>query len=337
MTSATFATHPLPASQQFEAWHSWYASVFDTSPGQSTAEGFGARTAASILDGFGFSRVSSPPLSMTRNKTLIRRNPVDHWCISLGKNCATDLEVGNAALVVPPRVPCVFSLGEEMYSERKGDRIQLYLARDKFQEIASLLDVARGKAIDTPEGLLLSGYMLLLERNIPQLSATDGPKLAKAIQSMVSACLAPTADRLAAASRHIDLTLMERVRQAVGRNLRSPAFGPDKLCRQAATSRSQLYRLLEGEGGVAHYIQRRRLSESFSLLCDPSNGFSIGKVAEMLCFADGSSFSRAFRREFGMSPSDVRAHSLVGMPPTLPPRRVGATGVHSYGEYLRSL
>jgi len=25
------------------------------------------------------------------------------------------------------------------------------------------------------------------------------------------------------------------------------------------------------------------------------------------------------------------------MPPTLPPRRVGATGVHSYGEYLRSL
>ena len=123
----------------------------------------------------------------------------------------------------------------------------------------------------TPEGHLLADYMILLERNIPNLPASDGPKLARAIQAMVSACLAPSADRLAEASSHIDLTLMERVRQAVRRNLRSPSLGPDKLCREAATSRSQLYRLLESEGGVAHYIQRRRLSESFSMLCDPSS------------------------------------------------------------------
>ena len=58
---------------------------------------------------------------------------------------------------------------------------------------------------------------------------------------------------------HIRVTLMERVRQAVRRNLRSPSLGPDKLCREAATSRSQLYRLLENEGGVKSYIQRRRL------------------------------------------------------------------------------
>jgi hypothetical protein len=47
----------------------------------------------------------------------------------------------------------------------------------------------------------------------------------------------------------------------------------------AATSRSQLYRLLEGEGGVARYIRRRRLSESFAILCDTSNNFSIASIA----------------------------------------------------------
>lgn len=100
-------------------------------------------------------------------------------------------------------------------------------------------------------------------------------------------------------------------------------------------SRSQLYRLLEGEGGVAHYIQRRRLSESFSMLCDASNSLPIGKVAELLCFADGSSFSRAFRREFGMSPSDVRAGSFAALLPEAPARRLKVPDVRSFGECLK--
>ena len=96
-------------------------------------------------------------------------------------------------------------------------------------------------------------------------------------------------------------------------------------------SRSQLYRVLESEGGVAHYIQRRRLSESFALLCDASQNLPIGKVAEMLCFADASSFSRAFRQEFGVSPREVRVASLAGQAPP-PPK---APGVASFSESLR--
>ena len=46
---------------------------------------------------------------------------------------------------------------------------------------------------------------------------------------------------------------------AIRRNLRSPSLGPDKLCREAGTSQSQLYRVLEHVGGVANYIKRCRL------------------------------------------------------------------------------
>ena len=88
---------------------------------------------------------------------------------------------------------------------------------------------------------------------------------------------------------------------------------------------------------MAHYIQRRRLSESFTILCDASNRVLIGQVAEMLCFADGSSFSRAFRREFGMSPSDVRAGAVGGSPPTPSLKNAVAPGFRSFSECLRSL
>lgn len=337
MTPATLTTHSLPVSEQFEAWRLWYAAVFDTSPRQPDAKGFRARAQTWMLDGFGFSRVVTPPISIARTKTLVRHNPVDHWCISFGRRSPITLKVGNDVLEVAPGVPFVFSLGEESYSERAADRLQLYLARDDFQAIAPLLDGVRGTALDSPEGHLLADYMLLLERNIPHLPAGDGRKLGRAIQAMVSACVAPSADRLVEASGVTDLTLMERVRQAVARNLRSPSLNPEKLCREAAASRSQLYRLLEGEGGVAHYILRRRLSESFALLCNSSTDLPIGKVAEMLCFADGSSFSRAFRREFGMSPSDVRAGAVGGSPPMAPPKTIAGPGLHSFSECLRRL
>jgi AraC-like DNA-binding protein len=301
-------------------------------------EGFPAENVTWKLDGFAVSRVSAPAISVIRTKTHIRRNPVDHWAVTLGTHSATRVKAArDFSLNVPPRIPFVLSLGEEMRNERsQDDRVQFYLARDSFQGIAALLDAARGTALNTPQGKLLADYMLLLERNLPNLTLEDAPRLTNAVQAMLGACLAPSANRVANAGRQIDVTLFERVRRAVRRHLRSPSLGPDKLCREAATSRSQLYRLLEGEGGVARYIQRRRLSESFAILCDTSNNFSIGLIAETLCFADASSFSRAFRREFGMRPSDVRAAALGGLTPIAAPRDSDGSGVHSFGDCLRA-
>ena len=153
---------------------------------------------------------------------------------------------------------------------------------------------------------------------------------------MIEACLAPSADRMERAGPQVNVTLMERVRRAVSKHLRSPSLGPAKLCREVAMSRSHLYRLLEGEGGVARYIQRRRLSESFHPVRDAANDLSIGSIAEALCFADASSFSRAFRREFGMSPSDVRAASLEGMPGGTA-ATAGGLPLHNFNDCLRNL
>lgn len=335
MIPATFATQPLPASQQFDAWHTWYTPAFEIGTLLPSPKGFRAKTAAWMFGGFGFSAISTPPISLTRSRTSVRRDSLDHWCIDLAKNSTTRLRVSDTEQSIPPGVPSIFSLGDETHRERGGSRNLLYLTRDRFHALAPVLDFARGASLDTPQGRLLADYMLLLERHVQHLSAAEAPKLARAIEAMLGACLAPSPDAVANARSHINLTLMERVRQAVRRNLHSPSLGPDRLCREAATSRSQLYRLLEREGGVANYIQRRRLFESFSILSDTSNSFSIGKVAEMLCFADGSSFSRAFRREFGMSPSEVRSQS--GTPLATEARRVEDPDAHCFTEWMRSL
>ena len=336
MTPVTLTTHGLAACDQFAAWHEWYAPIFHTAVREPPNRDFGATATVWTGNGFGLSRVVSPRVAAHRDDALVRRNPVDHWCIGLSKESPTHFRIRDREGSAPARVPYVYSLAEEMWSERSAMRLQLYLARDSFQPIAPALDAAVGTAFDLPGGRLLSDFILLLERHMPQLQVEHGSRLATSIQAMVAACLAPSAGAMAEARRPIDATLMERVRRAVRKNLRSRSLGPDTLCREAATSRSQLYRLLEREGGVAHYIQRSRLAESFALLCDPANGDSIGKIAELLCFADGSSFSRAFRREFGVSPSDARAAALVGGP-VAPSTNKAVSGAPSFEECLQSL
>jgi len=153
---------------------------------------------------------------------------------------------------------------------------------------------------------------------------------------MVAACVAPSAERSESALPQIKLTMLEKVRQAVSKHLRSPSLGTDTLCRETAMSRSQLYRVLESEGGVASYIQRRRLAESFSVLCDKSNTVPISDIAASLCFSDPSSFSRAFRREFGVTPTEVRGASRLGPPPAKQRRNARSQEGRMFSDSLRS-
>ena len=96
---------------------------FSTRHRVSRQPSFRAKTTAWALDGLTFSRVVTPPISVSRSKMLIRRNPVDHWGISLGKQQATELKFGNDVVKAPAGVPFVFSLGEEVANDRAGERI----------------------------------------------------------------------------------------------------------------------------------------------------------------------------------------------------------------------
>jgi AraC-like DNA-binding protein len=219
-------------------------------------------------------------------------------------------------------------------SGRLSTRFSFFLARDAFRDIAPLLDAACGSTLDTPLGHLLGDYMMTIERRLSVVTEADLSRLTTAVGAMVAAAVSPSADR-AVARGQIDVGRKERVRQAVRRHLRTPTLGPTNLCRLVGMSRSNLYRLFEDTGGVARYIQRERLLEAHEILTDPTTTESISAIAEDLCFADASSFSRAFKREFGHSPGEMRAATLAGLalPPT--PRGPIPSAGADFGELLR--
>ncbi|HEY4249786.1 MAG TPA: helix-turn-helix domain-containing protein [Roseomonas sp.] len=316
MTPEIFTNHALPPRRQLEAWRGWFDTLFDVLPREPVDEGFVAESRLWSLNGFAIGSVAAPALYATRTKSLIRRNPVDHWVLGIGRRASSRIIGQGVMLEVPPDTPFIQSLGQEVTSERAADeRLHLYLSRDAFQDIAPQLDAACGRLLSAPLGHLLKDYLFLLDRHLPDLTEDEQPRLTHALRAMIGACVAPSPDWVARASDQIDLCRMERVRQIVRKQLRSPDLGPAVLCRELGISRTHLYRLMESEGGVFRYIQRQRLLESFTLLSDWASITSIGALAEEMGFSDTPSFSRAFRREFGMSPRDARVASLLGPVP----------------------
>ena len=74
-------------------------------------------------------------------------------------------------------------------------------------------------------------------------------------------------------------------------------------------SRRSLYRLLEPLGGVHQYILRRRLSHIKRALNDPDNHEQIADLAARFGFACQETFWRAFKRQYGAPPGEVRSQN----------------------------
>ncbi|MBV9247930.1 MAG: helix-turn-helix domain-containing protein [Acetobacteraceae bacterium] len=338
MNPTTFTTRPLPSQDQFEAWREWYKPVFDVVAEPSSNGEFTAETRLWMLGGLAMSRTIAPSVHVERAKHHLRRDPVDHWVISYCARGAHFARTADIDIEVPSGVPYLWSLGQEFLHQRTHvDRIQFVLARDTFRDIAPLLDAACGSALDTPLGRLLGDYMMALQRHLPAVTETDFPRITAAVGTMVAAAIGPSAERTALAKPQIDLSRRERVRQAVRRHLRTPTLDPKTLSRLVGMSRSNLYRLLEEEGGVARYIQHQRLLEAQAVLSDPATTQSISAIAEDLCFADASSFSRTFKKEFGYTPSEARYAALSGLELGIAQTTRRSAKAAHFGDLLRGL
>ena len=104
-----------------------------------------------------------------------------------------------------------------------------------------------------------------------------------------------------------DKELMERIMKVVNENLSDSDFNVEKMCDEVGVSRTQLHRKLKEMTGVptSEFLRNIRLNEAARLIRERK--INITQVSYMVGFANNSHFSTAFKKYFGMSPTEYAA------------------------------
>ncbi|MBK7872189.1 MAG: response regulator [Saprospiraceae bacterium] len=99
---------------------------------------------------------------------------------------------------------------------------------------------------------------------------------------------------------------IQKVRQAVEKNIDDEDFGILQLCRAVNLSRAQLHNKIKALTGksTSHYIRAIRLRKAKDLLKNPN--LNISQVAYEVGFHDPKYFSKTFAEEFGILPGEMR-------------------------------
>ncbi|WP_084514987.1 helix-turn-helix domain-containing protein [Sphingobium lactosutens] len=107
--------------------------------------------------------------------------------------------------------------------------------------------------------------------------------------------------------------ILPSIREFIVANLSNPDLSPASIAEAIGISERQVHRAFKGsDTSVSRTIKRQRLDGAAAQLRSLGADRSITDVAFGVGFNELAHFSRAFREQFGQSPSDYRDAWIAG-------------------------
>jgi AraC-like DNA-binding protein len=150
---------------------------------------------------------------------------------------------------------------------------------------------------------ILTSFLQTVSR---EASQSDDVDWADDVASVIADLVALGCRGLSADQRHeITSDLQERILATIDSNLRDADFGVQQLASQIGVAPRSIQRMFAARGSTpTAYILKRRLAEA-------ARGIELGResitdIAMQYGFNDLTYFGRAFRRTYGLAPSEYR-------------------------------
>lgn len=298
-------TTTLAPGEQFTAWQRAVVGFEVTRPDhlpeapfRASVSGFPLGSMVLVLanlgDRLGLSGAASPAQPNNVTILLLRRGTLS------GETDGIPFTLGSGQLMV--------------FDWRRAARVELspaqsmalILPRTAIPHQADL----HGRILGSTPGRLLTGYLLLLARQAAEASAEELPTLGQASLPLVVTCLAASGAEQARGHPTSSPAIRSRVSHHVEAHLRDRALSPGTIAAATGISRSSLYRAFADSGGIARYIQARRLEAAHVALGETDQVRTVKSIAFDFGFSSVPLFNTAFRRRYGYNPSHARLGSL---------------------------
>ncbi len=304
-----FTTEQLDPSAQFSAWQQHVAPLYDVRlpEGVSARDGFAVSQKVWDLRGMLLIEQAAPPFSYERTPEKVRFSPIDHWQISFLRSGRSWTSVDGRVAENEPGMINIRSFGYPFRGRALAtEAVLLIIPVDQFAGLGGMPEACNNATLGGYRAKLLIDFVSTIQTGLDRITAEDLPELRDALRQLVFDTIVPLVRENDVNAHGASLGLMTRARRFIQKNLMSRDLTPDALSRELAISRTHLYQLFEGSGGVLNYIRQKRLFAAHEMLADASESRKVSDIAQLLGFETAANFTRAFTQHFGYSPTNVR-------------------------------
>ncbi|MCR9137585.1 MAG: AraC family transcriptional regulator [Alphaproteobacteria bacterium] len=290
----------------FDAWRETVRDIYDVKPlaGSSSVREY---LEAWLVDNLVFTEVGFSQQAFSHHIKLAQ--DANYLSLQIYRSGAMSGVLGDQSFTVEPGEVHIFDFSRQFHSIAQ----ESIVAGVIIPHEAIGYDPGKHPAHISFSGNSAIGRFLMdtffaLKNQLPDFQQDEATPLAEGFCSLVRAL---TLDEPTEDSSDTQRTRLERriaMRSYLDRRLSSPDLGVDDLLRIFGVSRPTIYRDFADVGGVAGYINDRRLDRAFYQLASasPAQG-RIKEIANRLGFNEPAHFSRLFRQRFGITPGEALA------------------------------
>jgi AraC-like DNA-binding protein len=274
----------------------------------ASAASFSASRAMTAVSLGSFVDTRSDALGIEQTAKQIRQQDSDLIAISMAVSGDCYQQQGDTSAQVHHGGIAIVDMNSPyaMGSSSAYRELRVHLPRDIFTAHIGRIETLAGHNYAAGGALhaLFASYFREVAELLPAMTATDADRGFEGLLYLLQSALAV---RAPVAKNQVGPEALRSLAETyIGRHLHDPNLDPNRIAAALSISRTRLYEVFAETDGVAATILAARLDAAQRMLMLPG-GAAIGVVLLDCGFRDAPTFNRAFRRRFGMTPTELRA------------------------------
>lgn len=307
----TFTTDIIPAKDRFDVFRDSMSVLYDAElDNASKSKPFDANVDAFMLNQTMLLRTQANSGIYNRSNLDIRQDGNDMYLISLFLKGGDLINCGKISQIVETGDIAIYDLNRESKNTVTDfANLSLVFPRDLIESYIPSISNWHCQVLprDKPMTILLRSHMLSLYDAASGITTEASASLQRSLLELTSTAVHQSKGILPKHEQTVVNAVLLEIKRWINSRLADPGLSADSISRAFSLSRTQLYRVTEPLCGIMNHIREQRLKKSYKDLRDPSLAhLSVTDVLYRWGFNDSGTFTRSFKKRFGILPKDVK-------------------------------